>query len=94
MMVPMSDALGLTWVVVLVAMFATALLYGYARPGEKHALRYLYASYAAFVLAFGALAVGLALLGSVRQAVAAGVLGAAVLAVGLVPDKRRWSRKV
>lgn len=52
----MSDALGLTWVVVLVAMFATALLYGYARPGEKHALRYLCASYAALAVMFTSMA--------------------------------------
>jgi hypothetical protein len=89
MMVPMSDALGLCQAVTLVTMFVTVLLYGHARPGEKHALRYLYASYAAF----GSIAVSLALLGSVRQGVLAVIVLAVTLPIIIVRDKRRWSRK-
>jgi hypothetical protein len=93
MMVPMSDALGVTWVVVSAAMFAAALLYGYARPGEKHAVRYLYASYAALVVAFGSMAVALALLGPVRDGVFAAAVLAVTLPIMLVRDKRRRELK-
>ncbi len=78
---------GILWVVVLVGMFAVAILWGYWLTRRR--IGYLWACYAATVAWVGALLVGLGLNGSPHTAALLGAALVVALPFLFIRDKRR-----
>jgi hypothetical protein len=87
----MNDTFAWLWVVLLVGMAATAVLWGCWLTDRS--IGYLYAAYASTVVWFGALLVSLALLGSTRLAAVFGALLVVGLPLAFIRDKRRAERR-
>lgn len=87
----MNDVFAWLWVVLLVGMAATAILWGYWV--KERSVRYLYASYATTVVWVGALLVFRALTGTVWLPAVLGALLLVSLPFVFIREKRRMERR-